>query len=64
MFLVAVLEVTNGEYGDCVDKLALAIKETDWRNSITTTDGKFQVYIFTFLSESRMLTNPINYFFS
>lgn len=58
------LEVTNGEYGDCVDKLALAIKETDWRNSIITTDGKSQVYIIHFLSESQMLTNPINYFFS
>ncbi|CAG9767649.1 unnamed protein product [Ceutorhynchus assimilis] len=37
------LEVTNDEYGDCVDRLAIAAKETDWTNSITTkNDGQYK----------------------
>ncbi|XP_050299547.1 ATP-binding cassette sub-family G member 1 [Anthonomus grandis grandis] len=34
------IEVTNEEHGDCVDRLAVAAKEFDWTNSIITKDSE------------------------
>lgn len=34
------LEVTNCEYGDCIDKLAIAAKEPHWRDSIMSEETK------------------------